>query len=57
MADYAGELAELDVDASELDAEDTVVVTDDIDAWIEEMLSGPDTDEDDGYASEDDYPY
>lgn len=49
MADFDNELLELDVDEAELSAEDTVAVTEDIDAWIQEMLSGPE--------EEDDYPY
>lgn len=37
------ELDELDVDVTDLDAEDGVEVSDDVDAWMNEMLAGPST--------------
>lgn len=49
MAKFDTELADLDVNPSELVDGDTVVVTQDVDAWIEEMLAGPETDEEDDY--------
>lgn len=49
MAKFDTELAELDVDPSELAEGEHVEVTEDVDAWIAEMLSGPETDEEDDY--------
>ena len=41
MVDIYAELAEVEVDETELNAEDGVVVGEDVDAWMNEMLSGP----------------
>lgn len=38
---YYAELDEIDVDESDLDAEEGIEVGEDVEAWMNEMLAGP----------------